>query len=62
VHIARKYNGEWIPASGTLAFNLEGWVATAGTSAYEGTLQRGPLTVTACTCSDAPSQIRSEIR
>ncbi len=62
VHVARKYNGEWIPASGTLAFNFEGWVAAAGSKAYEGTLQRGPLTVTACTCSDAPSQIRSEAK
>ena len=31
VHIARKYNGEWIPADG-LAFNLEGWVAHDGGS------------------------------
>jgi len=61
VHIARKYNGEWIPASGPLAFNLEGWVAQSGSVAYAGTLSRGPLTITACQCSDAPSQIKSEI-
>lgn len=24
IHIARKYNGEWIPAYGALPFNLEG--------------------------------------
>ena len=33
VHIARKYNGEWLPAEGVdgiLAFNLEGWVPHNG--------------------------------
>jgi len=27
VHIARKYNGEWIAADGPLAFNLSGWIS-----------------------------------
>ncbi len=62
VHIARKYNGEWILASGPLAFNLENWVVQAGSEVYEGTLVRGPLTVTACDCGDATSQIKSEVR
>ncbi|MFN3490974.1 MAG: LysM peptidoglycan-binding domain-containing M23 family metallopeptidase, partial [Anaerolineales bacterium] len=47
VHVARKYNGEWMLADGPLAFNLEGWVAHNGAAAYKGTLTRGPLTVTA---------------
>jgi len=59
VHIARKYNGEWIQADGPLAFNLEGWVAHDGGSAYDGTLTRGPLTIIACECSDAASQVVS---
>jgi murein DD-endopeptidase MepM/ murein hydrolase activator NlpD len=62
VHIARKYNGEWIPASGIIPFNLEGWVAQAGANAYAGALVRGPLKVIACECGDANSQIRSEIK
>jgi LasA protease len=57
IHIARKYNGEWIPAGGELAFNLEGWVASYGAAPYFGTLRRYSLTKTACTCSDAFSQI-----
>src|SRR5215207_9336865 len=61
VHIARKYNGEWILADGPLAFNLEGWVAHNGTRAYKGTLTRGPLTIIACECSDFSSQVISEI-
>ena len=62
VHIARKYNGEWILAEGPLAFNLEGWVAHNGSQAYKGTLTRGPFTVIACECSDFQSQVMSEVR
>jgi murein DD-endopeptidase MepM/ murein hydrolase activator NlpD len=40
IHIARKYNGEWIQAGGPLPFNLSGWVAAAGTAPYEGSLAR----------------------
>jgi murein DD-endopeptidase MepM/ murein hydrolase activator NlpD len=61
VHVARKYNGEWILADGPLAFDFEGWKVKNGDDVYEGTLTRGPLTIRACDCSDAPSQIKSEI-
>jgi murein DD-endopeptidase MepM/ murein hydrolase activator NlpD len=57
VHIARKYNGEWIPADGPLPFNLGGWVAQAGEEAYKGTLTRDEQTLTACTCSNSQSLI-----
>lgn len=57
VHIARKYNGEWIPAGGALAFDLEGWVAQDGAAAYQGTLHKQDKIVTACTCSDKNSQV-----
>lgn len=59
VHIARKYNGEWIPADGVLAFNLEGWIAARGINPYEGTLTRAGKTVRACTCSDQTTHIQS---
>ncbi len=62
VHIARKYNGEWIPADGVLAFNLEGWIAHNGRQAYEGTLTRNSQVVVACTCSNQASFIKSERR
>jgi LasA protease len=61
VHVARKYNGEWVLADGPLAFNFEGWVARSEGEAYKGMLIRGPLTVTACVCSDAGSQVKSDI-
>lgn len=62
VHIARKYNGEWILADGPLAFNLEGWVAHNGSQAYKGTLTRGALVITACECSDYQSQVSSDVK
>jgi hypothetical protein len=40
VHMARRYNGEWVPADGPLPFTLSGWVARAGTEAYKGWLIR----------------------
>ena len=57
VHIARKYNGEWMLAEGPLAFNLEGWVAHEGLEAYEGYLDKGGRTVIAG--GDYKSQIES---
>ena len=57
VHIARKYNGEWIPADGPLPFDLGGWVAHAGPQAYKGTLTRGDQTLIACTCSNSTAMI-----
>jgi LasA protease len=61
VHIARKYNGEWVPASGALPFTMEGWVASAGDAAYDGYLTRQGQTVVACDCSDQASQLQSEV-
>jgi hypothetical protein len=57
IHIARKYNGEWILADGALPFNLDGWIAGEGSQAYQGTLTKFGRIVEACTCSDPNSQI-----
>jgi LysM repeat protein len=54
VHIARKYNGEWIPADGALPFNLNGWVARNGATEYLGTLSRfGKIAVASESASSA---------
>ncbi len=58
LHIARKFNGEWILADGPIAFNLEGWIAHAGSEEYQGTLTKLGRTITACLCSDRSSQLR----
>jgi len=47
VHIARKYNGVWIPAGGTVPFDLDGWIAQEGDAPYLGTLIRADEIVTA---------------
>jgi murein DD-endopeptidase MepM/ murein hydrolase activator NlpD len=47
VHMARKYNGEWIPADGNLPFNLDGWVSSGNGTEYDGYLTRGSTTVEA---------------
>lgn len=60
VHIARKFNGEWIPADGPIPFDVEGWVAREGLQEYQGSLTKYSRTVDACECSDAASQIQSE--
>ncbi len=64
VHIARKYNGEWLPADGLIPFNLGGWVAhqEQGALEYMGTLVRSGQTVTACTCSAAYTAITADPR
>jgi LasA protease len=59
IHIARKYNGEWIPSEGTLAFNLEGWVAQNGSRPYLGTLTRHSQTVYANENAATSSHITS---
>jgi len=47
IHIARKYNGEWIVAEGLLGFDLEGWAVHNGDEPYQGTMTRFSKTVTA---------------
>jgi murein DD-endopeptidase MepM/ murein hydrolase activator NlpD len=51
IHVARKYNGEWVAAGGILPFLMEGWVPSAGEAAYQGSMTRWNQTVTACECA-----------
>lgn len=60
VHVARKYNGEWIDAAGALPFVMEDWTPQDGSEAYAGLLTRQGHVVRACTCSDAASAIVSQ--
>jgi LasA protease len=61
VHMARKYNGEWLPADGILPgivpFNLGGWVAQSTGTAYQGRMIRLGAWVEACTCSTAQNTV-----
>jgi hypothetical protein len=57
LHLARKYNGEWIAADGPVSFILSGWTAVAGEKAYEGRLVKENRVITA----DVYGQLRAVI-
>ena len=57
VHLARKYNGEWIPADGALPFVLDGWVSTGLGKEYDGDLVRGDKSIEACDCRSPSNEI-----
>jgi murein DD-endopeptidase MepM/ murein hydrolase activator NlpD len=40
LHLARRYNGEWIAADGDIPFVLDGWVSSGTGIAYDGYLRR----------------------
>ncbi len=58
LHLARRYNGEWIPASGGLPFVLDGWVSTSNGIIYDGVMQRDGLSVEACECRDPSNMLQ----
>jgi len=47
VHLARRYNGVWIPADGAVPFNLDGWISAGTGTEYNGVLVRNGQTVEA---------------
>jgi len=47
LHLARKYNGEWIPADGNIPFLMDGWVSSGNGIEYDGFLTRGTTILTA---------------
>ena len=47
VHLARKYNGEWIAAGNALPYVLSGWRVIPGEKPYLGTLVRDGVAVSA---------------
>jgi hypothetical protein len=50
LHLARKYNGEWIPADAALPFVIDGWVSAGTGSEYDGFLVNGERQMEACDC------------
>jgi hypothetical protein len=57
VHIARKYNGEWVIADGYLPFILSGWTVVAGEEPYLGKMLKGNKVITADIFGSAKSNI-----
>ncbi len=57
-HIARRYNGEWIPADQDLPFNLDGWISSGTGNEYDGYLNRGGKKVEAYAGNSDINQIQ----
>lgn len=47
LHIARRYNGEWVPADQNLPFVMDGWVSSGAGNVYDGYLQNGDTIIEA---------------
>jgi murein DD-endopeptidase MepM/ murein hydrolase activator NlpD len=60
LHLARKYNGEWMAAGGAVPFVMDGWRAEAGTKPYEGILVKGEQKVVANLYGNMGSHIQRE--
>jgi len=58
VHLARRFNGEWIPADGSVPFILDGWVSSGTGVEYDGYLTRNGVTVEAFDGNDPINQIQ----
>ena len=58
LHIARRYNGEWIPADQTLPFVLDGWVSRGTGLEYDGFLERSGHSIEAWEGRSANNRIQ----
>ncbi|MDF1520562.1 MAG: LysM peptidoglycan-binding domain-containing protein [Brevefilum sp.] len=57
IHIARKFNGEWMVADGVVPFVLSGWRPERGIIPYKGWLVKGDMRVLASDNPDYKSMI-----
>ena len=59
VHVARKFNGEWMAADSAVPFNLGGWQAVSDGTAYKGRLSFAlpAREVRACPCVSDQNRI-----
>ncbi len=62
VHIARKYNGEWMNADSAVPFVMEGWLPKNGAQAYQGSLSRFGHVITASENSSGNSAITAGLK
>ncbi|HJW84923.1 MAG TPA: LysM peptidoglycan-binding domain-containing protein [Anaerolineae bacterium] len=52
LHVARRYDGEWIAAGGPAPFSIGGWIPAAASREYDGALQKEGVRKDACECRD----------
>ena len=58
VHLARRYNGEWIAADGQIPFKLDGWISQGDGTEYNGFLRRNGQVVEAWDSRKPENQIQ----
>lgn len=58
LHLARKYNGEWISADGPIPFVMDGWITVGDGIYYGGALVRGNLRVEPCECREPENMVQ----
>jgi hypothetical protein len=57
IHIARKYNGEWIEAGGPIPWVMDGWTTKNGEASYLGFLVRGDDVIESCICGSFRTKV-----
>lgn len=57
VHIARRYNGEWVAVNSEIPFVMDGWTAVDDSRLYQGYLTNGDRTIEPCQCKDEENKI-----
>jgi LasA protease len=57
LHLARRYNGEWIPAGGTIPFGMDGWQVSGEATEYDGRLAKGADVKVACECREEKNSV-----
>lgn len=60
IHFARRYNGRWVAADGSLPFNLNGWVSSGLGREYDGLLTRDGASKEACVCAEEGNSLTGE--
>jgi murein DD-endopeptidase MepM/ murein hydrolase activator NlpD len=58
LHIARRYNGEWIAINSSIPFVMDGWMAVDTGEYYGGYLQNGDKVVEPCECTEIENMIQ----
>lgn len=61
IHIARKFNGEWMEADGVVPFVMSGWRSVRGEVPYQGWLVRDDMMILASENPDGHSMIPAEV-
>lgn len=57
-HVARKYNGEWIPADGSIPFVMDGWISSGTGNEYDGYLTKNGQSIEAWNGRRTENQIQ----